>query len=174
MIQVLVQALCWTLLHSLWEGLIAAVLAGAVVILATKRHSAVLRYTLLTTVFFGMAVAFAGTFVYELNQNARPTQAVAPSTEAVRSAVEDIQRGFRDGLRDGAQTAPASPAPQTGPAAPPAEPAIPAPSGTRSLSGPISAAIAAFDRAPPPPLERSAPPCPGDRRAFGPWYSSLN
>ena len=139
MIQVLVQALCWTLLHSLWEGLVAAVLAGAVV-LVTKRHSAVLRYTLLTTVFFGMTVAFAGTFVYELNRNARPTQAVTSSTEAVRSAVDDIQRGFRDGFRDGARTVPAYPAQQTGPAAPIVELGAPGQS-------PLSIVISAFDRA---------------------------
>lgn len=60
-----IHALCWTLIHSLWEGLIAAVLAGAV-LLTTRRSSAALRYRLLTLLFFGFVAVVAGTFVWLL------------------------------------------------------------------------------------------------------------
>jgi bla regulator protein BlaR1 len=42
----ILRALCWALLHSLWQGLIFAVLAGAILVL-TKRSSSTLRYNLL-------------------------------------------------------------------------------------------------------------------------------
>jgi len=41
------KAICWTLVHSLWEGAIAALAAGAI-ILATRKQPAALRYNLLT------------------------------------------------------------------------------------------------------------------------------
>lgn len=44
--QVLLKALSWTFLHSLWQGLLAAILA-AIIISATKKASARLRYNLL-------------------------------------------------------------------------------------------------------------------------------
>ena len=47
--QVILKALCWTFLHSLWQGLLASLLA-AVIISATKKTSARLRYNLLGTV----------------------------------------------------------------------------------------------------------------------------
>ena len=43
------QAVCWTLIHSLWQGLVAAVIA-ALIITLTKRSSANLRYNLLIAV----------------------------------------------------------------------------------------------------------------------------
>jgi bla regulator protein BlaR1 len=42
----IVRAVCWTLLHSLWQGLIFAVVAGVVLVL-TKKSGASLRYNLL-------------------------------------------------------------------------------------------------------------------------------
>ena len=59
------KVLCWTLVHSLWQGLLAAALAG-VIILGTRRSAAVRRYNLLTgTLLLFLAVA-AATFFYEL------------------------------------------------------------------------------------------------------------
>ena len=45
------QAVCWTLLHSLWQGLIAAVIA-ALIVTFTKRSAASVRYNLLMAVLF--------------------------------------------------------------------------------------------------------------------------
>lgn len=54
-----VSALCWTLLHSLWQGLLAAVVAGTI-ILCTRRAAASLRYNLLggVVLFFLAGVVF--------------------------------------------------------------------------------------------------------------------
>ena len=60
-----VTALCWTLFHSLWQGLIVAILA-AILLIRTKQSRPTLRYKLLSTLFFFLAFLFAGTFLYEL------------------------------------------------------------------------------------------------------------
>jgi beta-lactamase regulating signal transducer with metallopeptidase domain len=43
---ILMRAVCWTLLHSLWQGLIFAMVAGIILVL-TKRSPSALRYNLL-------------------------------------------------------------------------------------------------------------------------------
>jgi len=60
-----VAALCWTLFHSLWQGLIVAILA-AVLLIRTKQSRPTLRYKFLSTLFFFLAFLFAATFLYEL------------------------------------------------------------------------------------------------------------
>ena len=42
----MMQALCWTLLHSLWQGLLLAIIA-ALIIMITRRSSPALRYNLI-------------------------------------------------------------------------------------------------------------------------------
>src|ERR1700679_1918978 len=59
------KAVCWTLVHSLWQGLLAALVAGAV-ILTTRKSAAVLRYNLLTADLVLFLVAAVGTFSCEL------------------------------------------------------------------------------------------------------------
>jgi beta-lactamase regulating signal transducer with metallopeptidase domain len=61
----LVQALSLTLIHSLWQGLIAAVLAGLILIL-TKKAKPALRYNLLTTLLFAFVLAASYTFFHLL------------------------------------------------------------------------------------------------------------
>lgn len=61
-----IQAICWTLIHSLWQGLILAALAGILVIF-TRKHSAALRYNMLATLFFVFMGVVAFTFVREFN-----------------------------------------------------------------------------------------------------------
>ena len=60
----MIQAICWVLIHSLWQGILLA-LAGGGVILCTKRMPAAVRYRLLC----GLAGIFVGgmgvTFGYE-------------------------------------------------------------------------------------------------------------
>lgn len=43
------KAICWTIIHSLWQGLLAALVAG-VIIVGTRKSTARLRYNLLGTV----------------------------------------------------------------------------------------------------------------------------
>jgi len=62
----LVHALCWTLIHSLWQGLLLAIVTGAVMI-GTRRSDARKRYGLLTFLFFLFMVVTVVTFVKELH-----------------------------------------------------------------------------------------------------------
>jgi bla regulator protein blaR1 len=60
----IMQAICWTLIHSLWQGLLLAVVAG-VVMLLTKKSGSTLRYNLLSFLFF---IFIATVFVTFLRQ----------------------------------------------------------------------------------------------------------
>jgi bla regulator protein BlaR1 len=63
------QAVCYTLLHSLWHGMAAALLTMVVMVL-TKNASAALRYRLLSVVFVVFFTAFLFTLTLELYGNA--------------------------------------------------------------------------------------------------------
>src|SRR5687767_10043255 len=60
----IIQAICWTLLHSLWLGLLAAAIAG-VVIIATRKSKAAVRYNLLSFIFIGFILSSLVTFLYQ-------------------------------------------------------------------------------------------------------------
>jgi bla regulator protein blaR1 len=55
------KALCWTLIHSLWQGALAAALAG-MIILNTRKSAARVRYNLLCGVLFLFAITVTITF----------------------------------------------------------------------------------------------------------------
>lgn len=59
------RAVCWTLVHSLWEGMLAAALAG-VVIGCTRRLPAALRYNLLAADLLLFLLVAGATFSYEI------------------------------------------------------------------------------------------------------------
>jgi bla regulator protein BlaR1 len=59
-----VTALCWTLFHSLWEGLIFAIIAG-IMIMLTRRSTPVFRYNALSALFATLVIAIIVTFFYE-------------------------------------------------------------------------------------------------------------
>ena len=63
----LAHAICQTLLHSLWQGVVAAVLAG-IVIAATTRSKPAVRYYLLLGICGFFVVASAATFWIHLTQ----------------------------------------------------------------------------------------------------------
>jgi bla regulator protein BlaR1 len=70
------QALCWMLIHSLWQGLLLTIVAGALM-LFTRKASAAVRYSLLV-VLVGLFLAGCGyTFVYEWNSLHATTTAPA-------------------------------------------------------------------------------------------------
>ena len=60
----LLKATAWTLVHSVWQGLVAALLAG-MIILTTRKSTAALRYRLLAVLFVAFLGAAGLTFVYE-------------------------------------------------------------------------------------------------------------
>src|SRR3954464_48477 len=62
------QAFCWSLVHSLWQGLVAGLLAG-LVIFSTRRSAANTRYKLLLSVLALFLVSATITFVFELKQS---------------------------------------------------------------------------------------------------------
>jgi bla regulator protein blaR1 len=61
----IIKAIAWTLLHSLWQGMILAIVAGAV-ILTTKKSSPVLRYNLLSAALVVFVLIVAATFVSQI------------------------------------------------------------------------------------------------------------
>src|SRR5689334_20398504 len=63
-----VKTICWTLVHSLWQGLILAAVAGILVLL-TRKSVAALRYNLLAALFFVFMGVVAFTFTWELRIN---------------------------------------------------------------------------------------------------------
>ncbi len=63
--QNVIQSLSWTLIHSLWQGLILAVLAG-IVLMFTKKSRPALRYNLLATLLFVFVPLSGYTFWCEL------------------------------------------------------------------------------------------------------------
>ena len=65
--QEVIHAICWTLIHSLWLGILAAMLAG-VVIICTRKLPVVVRYKLLATDLVLFVLAVGITFCYQLKQ----------------------------------------------------------------------------------------------------------
>lgn len=66
----IIKALCNTLIHSLWQGLILAVITGLAIVL-TKKSSAALRYNLMLSFLLLFAAATVSTFVIELTPSAK-------------------------------------------------------------------------------------------------------
>ena len=61
----MIQAICWTLVHSLWQGLFFALVTG-VAMLLTRQASAAMRYNIICILFFLFLAVCAGTLLYEL------------------------------------------------------------------------------------------------------------
>ncbi|AYL95681.1 M56 family metallopeptidase [Mucilaginibacter celer] len=95
----LAEALCATLLHSLWEGLALSLLAGAVMV-STKNTSAAKRYNMLIGLMLVFTVAVAVTFavLYQGKpvsvQSIAATDGNAPVNNIVNQAVVTRQTSF--------------------------------------------------------------------------------
>ncbi len=61
----LIHALCWTLLHSIWQGLLLALLTG-LLLFFTRNTGAALRYNCLTVLFFLFTGITGYQFIYQL------------------------------------------------------------------------------------------------------------
>ncbi len=79
-----IQAFSWMLLHSLWQGLIAAALTGALFAIF-RRSSAILKYNLALVQFLLFVAGCAYTFIWEWKS--------APETVLVRPVVRAIHAG---------------------------------------------------------------------------------
>lgn len=62
----LIQAICWTLVHSLWQGLLIAIVA-AFIVMRTRRSAAKIRYDLFTALFIAFIVISCFTFLRQLS-----------------------------------------------------------------------------------------------------------
>jgi len=92
----ILRAVCWTLLHSLWQGLIVALLAGIIMVL-TKRSSSSLRYNLLCGLLFLFLGVSGYTFYRELPPavsisaaSATPSSVVSPAAAALIPAAAAV------------------------------------------------------------------------------------
>jgi bla regulator protein blaR1 len=89
--QTAVNAIFWTLIHSLWQGLILAIFAGFIVLI-TKKASSALRYNLLSLILVIFIIAVGATFYSQLqdkgNLNVSFQNANATSIENVDSVIK--------------------------------------------------------------------------------------
>ncbi len=76
------KALSWTFVHSLWQGLLAAMLA-AVIITVTRKAAARLRYNLLTAVWLVFLISVIISFCRELGPGNTAQQTTNPVNTAV-------------------------------------------------------------------------------------------
>ncbi|MCF0069056.1 M48 family metalloprotease [Dyadobacter sp. CY261] len=82
-----IEALCLTLMHSLWQGLIAAILVGGI-LLSTRKSKPALRYNLLALVMFLFVSVAVLTFVLIIGQSEGASRTMAVfSREWVATAV---------------------------------------------------------------------------------------
>lgn len=82
----LALALCWTLIHSLWQGVLLAA-ATAVVMVSTRKSHARKRYNLLAVLFFLFIAATVFTFCRELRM---PRTAIAAAQASSQSGLPSI------------------------------------------------------------------------------------
>ncbi|MEZ0006817.1 bla regulator protein BlaR1 [Flavobacterium sp. 28YEA47A] len=61
------KAISWTLIHSVWQGLILAIVAGLVIVF-TRKSKAIVRYNILSGLFLIFILAVGFTFNYEYQQ----------------------------------------------------------------------------------------------------------
>jgi bla regulator protein BlaR1 len=78
----LVTALCNTLMHSLWQGILLAAMAGLIVI-CTRRASSALRYNLLVSGLILFAIGVSATFALQYLK-AGDMEAASPAQHIVR------------------------------------------------------------------------------------------
>ncbi len=62
----LINALCYTLMHSLWQGILLAAVAGLIVI-GTRKLSSAFRYNLLISALLFFAAGTLTTFIIQFN-----------------------------------------------------------------------------------------------------------
>lgn len=98
----IINAISWTLLHSLWQGLAAALLASLVILL-TRHAKASIRYNLLLAVFALQLIAAGITFSIIVNRevgsstvtNTQNVSTVQPPVQAT-GAPATVQTGFAE------------------------------------------------------------------------------
>ncbi|QIP13352.1 M48 family metalloprotease [Spirosoma aureum] len=88
------KAICWTLIHSLWLGVIVALLAGLIII-GTQKSSSRLRYQLLCGSLL-LFVLLSGFVLYRELTNYRSMQPVISSTSASTALINSVTTSPND------------------------------------------------------------------------------
>lgn len=99
---IVLKALCWTFIHSLWQGMVAAVVAG-LIIYCTRRSKPQLRYALLVFLFALFILVTGATFLYQLSYVVSvhgPSALAPPAGSSVLLLADDgiIASGSTPGL----------------------------------------------------------------------------
>ncbi len=90
-----IQALCWTLVHSLWQGLLLAGIV-ALIVLFTKRSTAASRYNLFTGAFVLFILTVSTTFYLHMAGAAsKPATALPPAGDNIIPPAVILQSGFQ-------------------------------------------------------------------------------
>ncbi len=97
----ILQAVCWTLLHSLWEGLLLAAITGLVMV-ASKKSSSALRYNLLSSLFILFIAVVCFTFYKQLqlaDQNTIAETGISTNHSShVSSEILPVQKNFTQNI----------------------------------------------------------------------------
>ena len=110
---IILRALCWTLLHSLWQGLILAVLAGTILVL-TKKGSSSLRYNLLCCGMILFLAGSAATFYLQLKAADNDAAVSNPIVSAGPTTTNKVIPGPHGSIQDpGGKAISAAPLPST-------------------------------------------------------------
>jgi beta-lactamase regulating signal transducer with metallopeptidase domain len=97
----LIQAFSWMLIHSLWQGLLLAVISAVVMVL-TKKTSAAVRYNLVLVQFLLFVSACIFTFIWEWNKP--PQQSMVQFGNAIGGRATQLLSLNNDGIRAFANT----------------------------------------------------------------------
>ncbi|QEM11266.1 M56 family metallopeptidase [Mucilaginibacter rubeus] len=97
----LIQAFSWMLIHSLWQGLVLAIIS-ALVMLFTKKASAAVRYNLVLVQFLLFIGACVFTFAWEWSR--QPQQGMMQFGNAIGNRASQLLSLNADGIRAFANT----------------------------------------------------------------------
>lgn len=86
--ELIIKALAWTFIHSLWQGLLAALIA-AIIMSATKKSTARLRYNLLGILLLIFVVTTSFTFMVEYKEYLSSAGNLSENTLAVNNSDAD-------------------------------------------------------------------------------------
>jgi len=94
-----VRTFAWTLIHSIWQGAVIALLVAGVIIFL-RRHRPEIRYTLLCLLLALFPLMFTGTFLYYFNLEQQADQKREVTLRADTILTDESQIMFDPGLRD--------------------------------------------------------------------------
>jgi bla regulator protein blaR1 len=73
--EIIIRAVCWTLLHSLWQGLLLAA-GAAILMMLTRQSGSALRYKLLCSLLIIFVAGVSFTFFRQINISINPAVAI--------------------------------------------------------------------------------------------------